>query len=135
MEIRKGREEDLPRIGWLYSQARRAMGEAGHRPVAERGLPQRDRRQEKTWTRAGATCWKKGERVIAVACLAFGHEPTYDEIEGEGWERDDPFYGFLHRIAVAPEAKGRGSGRAAVRRAEAPGPGPGRGGDPGGHPP
>ena len=29
MEIRKGREEDLPRIGWLYSQARRAMGEAG----------------------------------------------------------------------------------------------------------
>ena len=44
-----------------------------------------------------------------MACLAFGHEPTYDEIEGEGWERDDLFYGFLHRIAVAPEAKGRGA--------------------------
>ena len=108
MEIRKGREEDLPRIGWLYSQARRAMGEAGIDQWQNGDYPnEADARKDMDQGRCYVL--EEGGEVIAVACLAFGHEPTYDEIEGEGWERDDPFYGFLHRIAVAPEAKGRGA--------------------------
>ena len=108
MEIRKGREEDLPRIGWLYSQARRAMGEAGIDQWQNGDYPnEADARKDMDQGRCYVL--EEGGEVLAVACLAFGHEPTYDEIEGEGWERDDLFYGFLHRIAVAPEAKGRGA--------------------------
>ena len=50
----------------------------------------------------------EGGRVVGFACLAFGVEPTYGVIEQGRWLGQGE-YGFLHRVAVDPAAKGRGA--------------------------
>lgn len=108
MELRKATRADLPAIGGLYRAARaglKAMGidqwQNGDYPNEEDAKVDMDQGRCYVLTQGG--------EVIAVACLAFGHEPTYDVIENGAWGSSAEYYGFLHRIAVAPQAKGQGA--------------------------
>ncbi|PTW02778.1 RimJ/RimL family protein N-acetyltransferase [Halanaerobium saccharolyticum] len=50
---------------------------------------------------------KKEGKIIAVAAVIFGEDPTYNLIEEGSWLADG-LYGVIHRAAVAPEYKGQG---------------------------
>ncbi len=107
MMIRKGMPEDLPAIARLYREARASLKAMGVDQWQNEDYP--NEQDAKADMEAG-NCYVQEENgeVLAVACIAFGREPTYEKIEGGSWAADPEVYGFLHRIAVAPEAKGRG---------------------------
>ena len=106
MELRKAENADLPAIGGLYRAARAAMKAAGIDQWQEGDYPN-EADAKKDMDQGRCYVLTQGGQVIAVACLAFGHEPTYDVIEGGSWGSSAEYYGFLHRIAVAPQAKGQ----------------------------
>lgn len=108
MDVRKTRPEDLPAIDGLYRSARAVLKAQGVNQWQDGDYPSaRDARQdmEKGWSYV----LEENGRVLATACIAFGREPTYEVIREGSWGADPAEYGFLHRIAVAPEAKGRGA--------------------------
>ncbi len=107
MTIRKTLPEDLPVIQKLYDSARAALKAQGVDQWQD-GYPNAEDARKDMEQGAGYVLEEDG-RVLAVACLAFGREPTYETMEQGAWESDPPEYGFLHRIAVAPEAKGKGA--------------------------
>lgn len=101
---RLAQEGDLPAIGLLFAQARQALAAAGVDQWQD-GYPNEDDARRDMEAGTGYVIEEDGQ-VLAYACLSFGHEPTYDEIQGR-WLGEGA-YGFLHRAAVAPAAKGRG---------------------------
>ncbi len=106
MEIRKAEEGDIPAIVGLYAQARRALRAAGVDQWQE-DYPNGEDAKTDIAAGTGYVLEDKG-KVIATACLGFGHEPTYNEIWDGGWQGVGE-YCYLHRVAVAEEAKGRGA--------------------------
>jgi len=106
MIIRKTTPADIPIIAELFDQSRAALCAAGVDQWQD-GAPNEStaRRDMEAGT---SYVLEDGGEVIATACLAFGHEPTYDVIEQGAWASDEP-YGFLHRVAVSPRAKGKGA--------------------------
>lgn len=106
MLIRKTTLADLPAVAALYDSARDALRAAGIDQWQD-GYPNEGSARKDMEAGTGYVLEDEG-KVIATACLAFGHEPTYDKIEQGAWEGSGP-YGFLHRIAVSPAAKGKGA--------------------------
>lgn len=106
MLIRKTTPADLPAIAALYDQARAAMKAAGIDQWQD-GYPNGDSARQDMEDGTGYLLEEGGE-VLATACLAFGHEPTYDSIEQGAWADLTQPYGYLHRVAVSPAAKGKG---------------------------
>ncbi len=106
MELRRAREEDIAAIGALYDQAREAMAAAGIDQWQDGYPNEEDARLD---VEAGmAYVLAEDGQVLAAACLGFGIEPTYNAIEQGAWLGQGE-YGFLHRVAVADKAKGRGA--------------------------
>ncbi len=106
MELRKATPADLPAIERLYDEARVVMKAAGIDQWQD-GYPNGASAEADMEAGAGYVL-EDGGKILATACLAFGHEPTYDRIEQGAWASEGP-YGFLHRVAVSPEAKGKGA--------------------------
>lgn len=52
--------------------------------------------------------------LIAAAAVYVGHEPTYDMIYNGEWGSDARICGLIHRIAVSPDARRRGTASAFV---------------------
>ena len=50
-----------------------------------------------------------GECLIGFSSVSFGGEPTYSEIEGEGWKKNDK-YAVVHRFGINPDWHGMGMG-------------------------
>ena len=48
----------------------------------------------------------ENEVVVAYAAIIFGEEPTYNDLQGEWLSHSD--YVVVHRVATAPEYKGKG---------------------------
>ena len=46
--------------------------------------------------------------IVGYMCISFDGEPTYEYIEG-AWKKDVP-YAVVHRIAFAPEVRGKRTG-------------------------
>lgn len=107
MRIRKTTLADLPDIARLYDEARAALRAAGVDQWQD-GYPDESTARTDMENGTGFVLEDGGE-VIATACLSFGHEPTYDVIEQGAWQAQGEPYGFLHRIAVSPKAKGKGA--------------------------
>lgn len=108
MNIRRTEPKDLPAIQGLYDDARAALKAAGVDQWQEGDYPSAEDAREDMEQGTGYVLEENGA-ILAVACLAFGREPTYDVIADGAWESDPEEYGFLHRIAVSPRAKGRGA--------------------------
>lgn len=106
MPIRKATPADLPAILSLYEAARAAMAAAGIDQWQDGYPNEASARQD--LEASTSYVLEDGGKILATACLAFGHEPTYGHIEHGAWAGTGP-YGFLHRIAVLPEAKGKGA--------------------------
>lgn len=47
--------------------------------------------------------------LIGVFAFIIGDDPTYTEIDGQGWEDATKPYGTIHRLACAPESHGVGT--------------------------
>ena len=105
--IRPTREADLPRIQELYDSARAALKAQGVDQWQDGPYPGAADARADMEQGVGYVAEEDGT-VLAVACIAFGREPTYETIYEGSWAADPPAYGFLHRIAVAPQAKGKG---------------------------
>lgn len=108
MTLRKTRPGDLPAIQELYDAARTALKAQGVDQWQDGPYPSaQDARRD---IEAGVSyVLEENGRVLATACVAFGREPNYERIVEGNWAADPAEYGFLHRIAVAPEAKGKGA--------------------------
>lgn len=107
MEIRKTLPGDLLTIGQLYNEARAALKAAGIDQWQTGDYPSAYDAQLDMENGVGYVL-EDDSRILGVAVLAFGHEPTYDVIEQGSWLTNAGEYGFLHRIAVSGEAKGKG---------------------------
>lgn len=104
--IRKAKYADLPVIGALYEDARASLRVMGVDQWQEGNYPNEEDARADIDAGTAYVLEEAGE-VLAVACIAFGRELTYEKIEQGSWETDPPEYGFLHRIAVASRAKGK----------------------------
>lgn len=95
MEIRKGREEDLPELMKLYEGARSFMREHGNKEQWSGGYPQEELLRQNIESGDFYICEENGE-VAAAFYFHVGEDPTYRQIEGS-WLNDRP-YGVIHRI-------------------------------------
>ncbi len=108
MKIRKTRPQDLPAVEKLYEEARAALKAAAVDQWQD-GYPNRETARQDMENGVGYVLEEESGEIVATACLAFGREPTYEQMLEGGWAADPAEYGFLHRIAVAPRCKGRGA--------------------------
>lgn len=106
MAIRLTKKEDLPAIEGLYSDAKAALREMNIDQWQTGDYPN-SLDAEEDMQRGCGYVFEEGGEVLGVACLDFGHEPTYDHIDG-AWGADVDSYAYLHRIAISSRAKGKG---------------------------
>lgn len=106
MAIRLTKTEDLPAIEELYSEAKAALRAMNINQWQTGDYPNALDADEDRKLGCGYVFEEDGE-VLGVASITFGHEPTYDHIDG-AWAAEPEVYGFLHRIAIAGRAKGKG---------------------------
>lgn len=106
MPIRKTTEQDLTQIETLYRSAKAALKAQGVDQWQEGDYPSAEDARRDMRQGTGYVLEENGE-LLAAACIAFGREPTYDVIVDGAWGAQPELYGFLHRIAVAPKAKGK----------------------------
>lgn len=106
MIVRKTSPADLPAIDTLYDAARESLKSMGVDQWQEGNYPSAE--DAEIDMRAGTSyVLEENGEVLGVACIMFGREPTYEVMTEGSWETDPEAYGFLHRIAVAPKAKGK----------------------------
>ena len=106
MIVRKTLPADLPAIQQLYDDARAALKSMGVDQWQTGDYPNAQDAEMDMIAGTGYVLEENNE-VLGVACIAFGREPTYEVMKEGRWEADPPDYGFLHRIAIAPKAKGK----------------------------
>ena len=106
MIVRKTCPADLPAIDGLYDAARDALKSMGVDQWQTGNYPSAKDAEADMNAGVGYVLEDDGE-VLGVACIAFGREPTYEVIENGSWASNPETYGFLHRIAIAPKAKGK----------------------------
>ncbi len=110
MNIRKSREQDVPRMMEIYAYAREFMASHGnptqwgptHWPPEE--LIHNDIREGNSYV-----CVNDRDEVIGTFYFIFGKdiEPTYRDITEGKWSDDEP-YGVVHRLASDGSEKGIG---------------------------
>lgn len=106
MNIRRTTPADLPAIERLYEAARASLREMGVDQWQTGNYPSA-KDAETDMTAGTSYVLEDAGEVLGVACIAFGREPTYETVFEGGWEASPAEYGFLHRIAIAPRAKGK----------------------------
>ena len=97
MLIRKTLESDIPAVMAIFDTARAFMRAHGNREQWPVGTPSREV-IEADITVGGSYVCEAGGRVVATFAFLPGPDPTYAQIEGEGWHGDGP-YCVLHRVA------------------------------------
>lgn len=106
MELRKAKLSDLPAITAIYEDAKEALKAQGIDQWQD-GYPNEE--SARADIESGTSYVLADEcGVFATACLAFGHEPTYDVVLGGAWQAEGS-YGFLHRVAVSGARKRSGA--------------------------
>ena len=106
MELRKAEFSDLSAITAIYKDAKEALKAQGIDQWQD-GYPNEE--SARADIENGTSYVLADESgVFATACLAFGHEPTYDAVYGGAWQAEGE-YGFLHRVAVSGTRKRSGA--------------------------
>ena len=110
MQIRKTKEEDLPRMLEIYAYARQFMSDHGNpRQWALRGWPPEDLLRKDILQGDSYVCEHEG-RVVGTFFFVKGKdiEPNYRVIHDGAWLDESP-YGVIHRIASDGSVKGTGA--------------------------
>ena len=103
LEIRKTRNEDLERIGEIFSLARRYRAENGNPTQWGEDRPSLDLVRDDI-ERGNSYVVIDSGKIVGTFAYIPGIEETYLEIDG-AWIDDAP-YGTIHRIASDGTAKG-----------------------------
>ena len=106
MTIRLATASDLSAVFLLYEKARGFMRENGNPDQWKNTEPTRDKTEEDLALGRLFLCEENGA-PIGVFCIFIGEEPAYRPLDEGPWRTGLP-YGVIHRIAVSPEAVGRG---------------------------
>ncbi len=104
--IRRATAEDMDVILAIYDSARSFMREVGNASQWTGGYPSREMISANIEKGALYLCVEDGA-LLGVFYYAVEDDPTYRSIYGGEWQNDLP-YAVIHRIAVSPEARGRG---------------------------
>ncbi len=110
MEIRKAREEELPRILEIYAYARETMRRTGNPNQWGSDKP-RAPEVEHDLKNGVLMVAAEGNEIYGVFAMLTGEDPTYAVIDGGNWLNDEPYITF-HK--VASDGRRRGIVRAAV---------------------
>lgn len=114
--IRKTTPADCPAVCLLYEQARTSMRQNGI-DQWQNGYPNEDTLTLDISRGISIVCESEG-KILATAAAYTGHEPTYDRIRDGCWRSENDIYGIIHRIAVSPDAKQKGTASAIVHYVE-----------------
>lgn len=106
MEIRKALNKDFESVIYIYGEARRFMASAGNPAQWGTTYPEFETVYNDFESGNLYVC-VEGAKVLGVFCFFIGTEPTYRTIYNGEW-LNDAAYGVIHRVAVAPDARGRG---------------------------
>ncbi len=116
LEIRKTRNEDIERIGEIFSIARNYMAKTGNPTQWGEDRPSLDLVRDDI-VKGNSYVITDGEKIVGTFAYIPGVEETYLEIDG-AWIDDAP-YGTIHRIAS--DGSTRGVFDAALQFAESQG--------------
>lgn len=111
MQIRNAEKADAPRILEIIESAKASLRAMGV-DQWQNGYPNLQSVQQDI---ASSICrvLEDSGVLLASAGIYVGREPTYDEIDGK-WLTENVRYGVIHRIATAPESRGRGAASALI---------------------
>lgn len=97
MQIRKTLDTDISAVMDIFDTARAFMRAHGNLEQWPVGTPSRTA-VEADIAAGGSYVCEEGGRVVATFAFLPGPDPTYAQIEGEGWHGEGP-YRVLHRVA------------------------------------
>ncbi len=100
-------QEDLPRLEELYARSRAFMAAQGNPYQWGQAYPQRQL-LEGDIQRGHLWMCLRGEALAAAFVFAPGPDPSYLQVDGEGWP-DEGEYGVVHRLAAGGEGRGAGA--------------------------
>jgi GNAT superfamily N-acetyltransferase len=104
MQLRKAREEELGRIWTIIQYAIEQRRLDGSRQWQD-GYPNPDSIRA-DYDAGYAYVMEEEGIILAYGAVIFDIEPAYEVIEGK-WLSEGPYL-VVHRVAAAPEAKGKG---------------------------
>ena len=104
LELARAREGDLGVAMQIIDSAKEYLREQGI-DQWQTGYPDEACLGEDIRAGKGYLVTQDGE-VIGYACLDLDGEPAYDDLEGT-WATEEPYL-VVHRLALAPSARGRG---------------------------
>lgn len=98
MTIRKSEKSDLEHIMRIYESAKNFMRSRGNPHQWINGYPSADVILHDIESGNHYVGTDSNGEIIMVFTFILGDDPTYSEIDGDGWLNDEP-YGTIHRIA------------------------------------
>ena len=104
MELRKARQNELPAI-WEIIQFAIAQRKLDGSTQWQDGYPNPNSLQNDL-DQGYAYVVAEGDTILVYAAIIFDKEPAYEQIEGKWLSEGD--YVVIHRVAVSPQAKGKG---------------------------
>ena len=113
--FRLSRREDLPQIMAIIAQAQAYLAAQGIDQWQD-GYPDEAIVREDIRLGRGYVLEEDG-RVLGIATVDFGGEPTYDIIYDGTWTTKEP-YACIHRVALDAGTRGTGAADEIMRRAE-----------------
>lgn len=113
--FRPSREEDLPQIMAIVAQAQAYLAAQGIDQWQD-GYPDEAIMREDIRLGRGYILEEDG-RVLGIATVDFGSEPTYDVIYDGAWTTREP-YACIHRVALDADTRGTGAADEMMQRAE-----------------
>lgn len=106
MKLRQAYPEDLETMMIIINQARQSLAQANI-PQWQEGYPNRQTLKQDLQQQQ-AYLWVQENRVLGLAVLQAGIEPTYVKLTAGQWQAATAPYITLHRVALADEARGQG---------------------------
>lgn len=117
MIFRRTKDKDRQQVVKLWQKARTYFQEAGIDQWQD-GYPNEESlAEDMARGESYVLADEEGGQVLATAFISFAGEPDYERIYEGSWQSEGP-YGVVHRVAVAPEQKGRGLAGRLIEQAE-----------------
>lgn len=107
MKIIKAVESDIGSMEKIYQDAQAALRANGVDQWQD-VFPNADTAAQDINAGSSYVLWDNGS-IIGTASISIGEEPTYRVIRQGAWLSGSSNYAFLHRVAVASDAKGKGA--------------------------